>query len=105
MSHSVNKYIVSNVDATREWLATMDVFRDFEALPYLGHRVKTLQRGDIVVGSLPLHLAAQICDQGAEYWHINFRRPRHPNRNFTVEEMDERATIERFRIERLEQIV
>ena len=29
-----------------------------------------ISTGDIVIGTLPIQLAAEICDKGAEYWHL-----------------------------------
>lgn len=31
--------------------------------------------GDCVIGALPMHLAAQVCAQGAEYWHLVLHVP------------------------------
>ncbi len=31
--------------------------------------------GDVVIGTLPVHLAAQVCDRGAEYWHLSLELP------------------------------
>ncbi|WP_138380365.1 CRISPR-associated protein Csx16 [Luteithermobacter gelatinilyticus] len=40
------------------------------------HRVEHLDpqdvsEGDVVLGTLPLHLAAAVCERGAEYWHLS----------------------------------
>ena len=99
------RIIVSNVDATLEWLRTFDRFRDFEQVSYLGTLVRTLRPGDVVVGSLPLPVAAEICDRGAEYWHVNFRRPRSANRNLTAAQLAETATVEHYHIETRARIV
>lgn len=29
-----------------------------------------VQPGDHVIGTLPVHMAAQVCDRGASYWHL-----------------------------------
>lgn len=31
--------------------------------------------GDAVIGSLPVHLAAQVCARGAAYWHLALAMP------------------------------
>lgn len=105
MSTPPQKIIVSNVDATLEWLRSHDVFRDFQQVSYLGDLVRTLRPGAIVVGSLPLHLAAKICEKGAEYWYINFRRPRRDNRNLTAAQLAESATVERYHVESRERVI
>lgn len=98
------KLIVTDVPATLEWLRENPVFAGFKAVPFLGRRVDSLEPGDIVVGSLPLVIAAQICGAGAEYWHINFRRPRKQHRKLTADELRARATVERYTIEEGERI-
>lgn len=45
-----------------------------------GHQVKHLniddvQSGDIVIGSLPVNLAAQVCERNAAYWHLSLELP------------------------------
>ena len=34
-----------------------------------------LGSGDIVIGSLPVHLAARVCERGAQYWNLSFNMP------------------------------
>ncbi len=36
-----------------------------------------VQPGDTVIGSLPVHLAAQVCQRGAAYWHLSLDLPAH----------------------------
>ena len=102
---SSRKLIISNVEGTIRWLKSKPVFRDFEPVPYLGRLVDQLEPGDIVVGTLPLALAADVCAKGAEYWHINFRRPRAKGRTLTAEELEETASVEHTMIEIRERII
>ena len=34
-----------------------------------------VQRGDTVIGTLPVHLAAQVCTRGATYLHLSLTPP------------------------------
>lgn len=34
-----------------------------------------VQAGDLVIGTLPVPLAAQVCDRGARYAHLNLDLP------------------------------
>lgn len=34
-----------------------------------------VQRGDTVIGTLPVNLAAQVCARGAVYWHLALEMP------------------------------
>lgn len=36
-----------------------------------------LQAGDIVIGSLPVHLAAEVCARGARYFNLSLDLPAH----------------------------
>ena len=92
------KIIVSGIDSTVKWLRTFTVFEDFEVMAYLGNALHDLESGDVVCGTLPLGLVAQVCETGAEYWHINFRGGSPRGRHLTFEELRERATVERYEI-------
>ena len=39
--------------------------------------VKNVKRGDIVIGTLPVPLAAEVCAKGARYVHLNVDVPEH----------------------------
>lgn len=60
---------------------------------------KAVRPGDIIIGLLPAHLAADVCDRGAIYLHlsIDLRREQR-GRELTVEEMYQAGA-------RLEQII
>lgn len=34
-----------------------------------------VQAGDSVIGTLPVNLAAQVCERGAAYWHLVLEMP------------------------------
>lgn len=35
-----------------------------------------VEAGDRVIGTLPVNLAAQVCQRGARYWHLSLQLPR-----------------------------
>ncbi len=39
--------------------------------------VAQVQQGDTVAGTLPIHLAAQVCQHGARYLHLRLDLPPH----------------------------
>ncbi len=50
---------------------------------------ETVQPGDTVIGTLPVNLAARVCERGARYLHLSLEIP--PGRRggeFSVEEME-----------------
>lgn len=36
---------------------------------------ETIQPGDVVVGTLPIHLAARVCERGGRYLHLSLEIP------------------------------
>lgn len=59
--------------------------------------------GDRVLGSLPVNMAAELCDRGAEYWHLSLRLlPEDRGRELTADDLDTGgARLERYRVEKL----
>lgn len=51
-----------------------------------------------VIGTLPVHLAAQVCAAGGEYWHLSLDIPADARgRELTADEMESfGAQVERF---------
>lgn len=37
--------------------------------------IATIQEGDKVIGTLPIHLAARVCEIGGRYFHLNLDLP------------------------------
>jgi CRISPR-associated protein Csx16 len=35
----------------------------------------TIQPGDVVIGTLPIHLAARVCQRGGRYLHLSLELP------------------------------
>lgn len=46
---------------------------DARVVPHLD--VGTLEPGDVVIGTLPVHLAAEACARGARYVHLSLQVP------------------------------
>ena len=43
--------------------------------PVLHLDLTWIQAGDKVLGTLPVHLAGQVCEKGAEYYHLSLDVP------------------------------
>ncbi|CAB1127871.1 protein of unknown function [Candidatus Hydrogenisulfobacillus filiaventi] len=58
--------------------------------------------GDVVLGTLPLHLAAAVCERGARFWALSLDVPREwRGRELSAGDMDRLgARLEEFRVER-----
>jgi CRISPR-associated protein Csx16 len=62
-----------------------------------------IDTGDTVIGSLPVNLAAEVCERGAEYWNLSVRlKPADRGRELSADELRARdAVIERYEIRKL----
>jgi len=65
-------FFVSRHPGAIEWAAT----QSFRVDALMAHIDPTqVQSGDTVIGSLPVNLAAQVCERGAAYWHLSLALP------------------------------
>lgn len=63
------QYFVSRHPGALEWAERRGL--DAKTIPHLdAPTIRTLQPGDSVFGTLPVHLAAQVCARGARYHHL-----------------------------------
>jgi len=65
-------YFVSRHSGAVEWAAE-EGFTVDEQLSHLDPTM--IQAGDVVIGSLPVHLVAQVCSQGGRYLHLSMDIP------------------------------
>ena len=68
----MKRYFISRHPGAIEWAAAQDLRID-QFLPHLD--LALVQAGDVVMGSLPVNLAAQVCAAGAAYWHLSVALP------------------------------
>ena len=61
--------------------------------------------GDVVIGTLPVHLAAQVCARGGQYWHLAMEiPPEFRGRELSAEDMRTfGARLEAFHVQHLGQ--
>lgn len=65
-------HFVSRHPGAIEWLARQQIQVDH----YHQHlNVEKVAAGDRVIGTLPIQLAAQVCERQAEYWHLSVNVP------------------------------
>jgi len=65
-------YFVSRHSGAVAW-AEEEGFTVDEQLAHLDPAM--VQSGDVVIGSLPVHLAAQVCTRGGRYMHLSMEIP------------------------------
>lgn len=65
-------YFVTRHPGAIEWSKQQGISVDVQ-VEHLD--VTTIQPGDKVIGILPIHLAAQVCERGAEFYHLTVDLP------------------------------
>ncbi|CAM3510678.1 CRISPR-associated protein Csx16 [Halomonas lysinitropha] len=68
----VTTFFVSRHPGALEWLLQQGIDVDHYHV-HLDPREVTA--GDIVIGTLPIHIAADITAKGADYWHLSLNLP------------------------------
>jgi len=65
--------------------------------------LNTLQKGDTIIGTLPIQIAAQVCLQGANYYHLMLDIPVHlRGKNLSASQMNEcNARIKPYNIKEI----
>jgi CRISPR-associated protein Csx16 len=65
-------YLITRHPGAKQWAEEEGVQVDVQ-VDHLD--VETIRPGDIVIGSLPVNLAAAVCDRGAKYFHLSLNLP------------------------------
>lgn len=92
-------YFISRHPGAREWANRQGLAVDC----WVAHLDPTrIKMGDIVIGTLPVNLAAEVCACGATYLHLSLRLPAEARgRELTADELQNmEATLEQFVIRR-----
>jgi len=90
-------YFVTRHPGARDWAAEQGITVDL----LVSHMdPEGIQPGDVVLGTLPVNLAARVCERGARYLHLSLELP--PTlrgRELSTEDMRTLgARLEEFRI-------
>jgi CRISPR-associated protein Csx16 len=92
----MTSYFVSGHQGALDWAK----FKGIDAVPVTHLDPAVVQAGDIVIGTLPVHRAAEICARGAHYLHLVLNlseKDRH--RELTAADMEAlRASIEEYEV-------
>ncbi len=68
----MSTYFVSRHTGAKDWLNEEGVSVDY-VVDHLD--VSRIEPGDQVIGSLPINLAAAVCEKGASYFHLSIELP------------------------------
>jgi CRISPR-associated protein Csx16 len=92
-------YLITRHPGARQWVQEEGVVVDAQ-LDHL--EVGEVRAGDIVIGSLPVNLAAEVCACGGRYFHLSLELPLDwRGRELSAGDMRRfGAQVEEFRVER-----
>lgn len=93
-------YLVTRHTGALVWLEQRGVRAD-EVHQHLD--VEAVRTGDVVIGTLPVNLAEEVCEKGARYLHLSLQVPRELRGvELTAEQMDEfGAELQEYTIQRV----
>lgn len=90
-------YFISRHPGAIEWAARQNMVVD-QLIAHLDPAI--IKAGDVVIGSLPVNLAAQVCARGAAYWHLSLELPAElRGRELSAADLEQLgARVERFNV-------
>lgn len=93
-------YLISRHPGAHEWCRQQGIVVE-ATIPHLA--AEQIQRGDVVIGTLPIHLAAVVQVRGARYWHLSLQVPfAWRGQELTCDQMVQAgACLEEFQVIRL----
>ena len=65
-------FFVSRHPGALDWATEQGLIVD-QVIDHLDPQI--IQPGDVVIGTLPIHLAAQVCQHGGRYLHLSLDLP------------------------------
>lgn len=93
-------WFISRHQGAIEWILQQSIHIDhFES--HL--EISQIQANDTVIGTLPIHLAAQVCEKGAKFYFLSVNVTREQRgTELTVEQLNaQQCSIEPFYIHKL----
>lgn len=93
-------YFVSRHPGALDWAAQVGIQVD-HLVAHL--QTEDIQCGDLVLGTLPVQLAAQVCERGARYLHLSLDIPQSlRGKDLTADDMRIcGARLEEFRVQKV----
>jgi len=94
------KYFVTRHKGAVDWAKKQGI--NAEHLPHFNPEI--INSGDTVIGTLPVQLAASVCEKGGKYLHLSLNlTPDMRGKELTVEDMENAgATLQEFSIKKID---
>jgi len=78
-------YLITRHEGAKQWVEEEGISVDAQ-LDHL--EIDQVRPGDVVLGSLPVNLAAEVCARGGRYFHLSLELPYEARgRELTAEDM------------------
>lgn len=93
-------YLITRHPGAKQWAEEEGVHVDHQ-IDHL--EIDIVHREDVVIGSLPVNMAAEVCERGARYFHLSLDLPLEW-RGHELQPEDMRrfgARLEEFRVQKL----
>lgn len=77
MSKTADIRFISRHDGAWAWFRASAYAKRWSGARRIEHLdITQIRPGDVILGTLPVHLAAEVCARGGEYWHLSLNLPR-----------------------------
>lgn len=95
-------YFVSRHVGALEWIKRQTEWKIDCFLPHLD--VEILRQGDVVLGTLPVHLAAEVCAKGAAFYFLQLSQEEYlRGSEYTVADLEQMGcSLRRFDVRALD---
>ncbi len=92
-------WFISRHPGARQWAQQQGVKADRQ-IAHLD--IDDIREGDTVIGTLPVNIAAKVCEKGARYIHLSLELPAHMRgRELTAEQLEQYgAKLQAYRIKK-----
>jgi CRISPR-associated protein Csx16 len=96
---AMTAYFVTRHPGAEQWARRLKI--DAVRVDHLD--IGTIVAGDLVLGTLPIHLAAEVIRRGARYKHLEIDIPREVRgRDLSADDMERfGARLQEYRVERV----
>ena len=93
-------WFISRHPGAIEWMKSQSIVVDY----WVEHLdINQIQAGDIVIGTLPIHLASQVCEKGATFYFLSVNVTREQRgTELTAQQLTEQGCVlQAFHIQKL----
>ena len=97
----MTNFVITRHQGAINWLKQQGVRCDHHIIHLTSEHISGFKKGDKVIGTLPVAIAYEVCQQGAEYWHLSIQstfQDRIKKELSAADMTKSKTTLERFEI-------